>query len=270
MAAEADDSSADRQAVPIEVNNNSATANDIGIDEASAAVDGAEDVRITIVRGAAAHVNGGGDDVSGEAAGSPVGSGRASPYQIATMITSATEIPLLDFISNVMRFIESFVSGRNTPLVQAFVEAKGLDMLFGILELQCLPAQFMQSSTATTVFRAFHCLCVAHPDAVISLLEKTNSALCSPEVAELISDESFIVAANTLPSLSVPRSIAILDRIIEVALCSWQEGTTGKFPAISSLLERLSRLDAYAMWQSTGLFMIGEQAKRTKCEYTRS
>ena len=62
--------------------------------------------------------------------GSGAASGRASPDPLIALSsvasTTGTEVPLLDYIANIMRFVDAFLNRRSSTLVQEFVQKRGL------------------------------------------------------------------------------------------------------------------------------------------------
>ncbi len=193
---------------------------------------------------------------------SPAASGRASPDAlVANCAISGTEVPLLDYISNIMKFADTFLARRNGAMVQEFVQRKGLDYLFRVVELQSLPPQFMLSSTASTLFRTFHSVCAGTPGANAIILEKMNSTLVSEEVNRLLVNPSI---GSSDSDSSIPSAITILDRLIEVCSVTLQDSSGLQLDSYKLLPENLVLLNNFAICHMVSLSIQIELTKRTK------
>ena len=80
------------------------------------------------------------------------------------------EIPLLDFINNFSKFLETFLN--NSEHCQSFVEKGGLDALLDLYSLRELPLLFCQSSSAYAVCLAFRALASASSPPVLAGIYK--------------------------------------------------------------------------------------------------
>ena len=66
--------------------------------------------------------------------------------------TKKREVPLLDYIINVCKFLDTMLSNNNTPdHCKAFIQEGGLPVLIQLLSLRALPIEFPNSQAANQI-----------------------------------------------------------------------------------------------------------------------
>lgn len=83
--------------------------------------------------------------------------------------TKKREVPLLDYIINVCKFLDTMLSNNNTPdHCKAFIQEGGLPVLIQLLSLRALPIEFPNSQAASQIAQVLR---------TVFLLDHHNSKL---------------------------------------------------------------------------------------------
>jgi hypothetical protein len=124
------------------------------------------------------------DEEIGSAAG-PAATSKSRPERPSLekddADAGAEEVPLYDFIGNVMRFLEAFFSNAtNSENAKSFSSRGGFAMLLGIYSMECLPRDFQQSSAHTAIHNAFRVIVsTGAGDAIHLVADQLTSAVDS-------------------------------------------------------------------------------------------
>jgi hypothetical protein len=178
--------------------------------------------------------------------GSPSGSGRASPTSTAATAGSL-EIPLYDFVSSTALFLHAIFTDRSPPIIRAFVERDGLQLLVRVLKMPALPQVFSLSSALAFMCATFQGLAMIHTDTYMTLCRELSGAIAGEDVQDHLKPENiFKVYA------SVPKCLLYLDRLATVGLdlvMPEAEPLNLDWDDIARITESLPRLDVGVLVQ---------------------
>lgn len=146
-----------------------------------------------------------GISITDEAIGLPdaqdAGKAKVERPSLDTDEAPKEELPLYDYIGNVMRFLEAFFSNAsNGENAKRFADRDGFAMLLNIYAMECLPREFQQSSAHLAIHNAFRVIVSTGAEPAINLVaEHVASTVDSKEFRASVKEvESGTISDSTI------------------------------------------------------------------------
>jgi E3 ubiquitin-protein ligase HUWE1 len=186
--------------------------------------------------------------------------------------TALSAVPLLDYITNIMRFIEGVISNNTTDdHGKEFVKFGGLKLLLDILQMKNLPIDFPSSQACQCVVALCKSISVIKDNKFIEMiiinLDRILNSLINfySNSSLLIEELTHTVSLPTLHQLSIVHShIALLCEIIQsevhymfITLCGEEIGIR--------VLKNVNRLCLTLIWEKS-IFTIDQQRILSKLD----
>ena len=181
----------------------------------------------------------------------------ASPVPVSTELlaiaassaSAKREVPLLDYIHHVMRFLQGLLSNPNhVEIFKGLSEGSFVDQLLVLFLLPCLPVNFNRSSAAEELRGVFAHLVEQQHDTILPISQAFQATLDRPEVASFI-QSAFTARPEQIARFSETdecvRSLCTIERLAELfALAARESFHQGHVDDIAQLV--LSGKDTFA------------------------
>ncbi len=172
-------------------------------------------------------------------------SAATSPAQ-ATSAASAgkTEVPLLDYIGNTMRFLLALITNsQNAEHALAFKRAGGVQLLHGFVQLPNLPDTFGSSSSFEALSAVHRAIAEGSPDTDMhELLSEMSTLLVTPPLRAFVeSPRTSATLARQSSWMEIPAEVLYVVRYATIADL-----------VLQSLLQQGTLEASLVYWQTNG------------------